>query len=461
MERRWTWPSASSAILAVLMLLLLPGLYRYSMDLPGASPRERTVFRVACLLWSAAEAGLALWSFQPHRWEGARRNVTAVVATLFLLGGVEAVLARVSPNDPQHAGLLFPPHSSAHYVASEFVFDARINNLGFRDADVPLSKPAGRYRILAIGDSTTYGWGVPLEQAWPKRLEAELREWGLPVDVLDLGKPGTGPVQYADVAETAIPLLHPDMVIVGLLQGDDLRQSNNTMFQNTRLGHLASRPAEEVFPTLTRWITDRTIMHTQQTGPEWQEEVRNMEKGLDAAQRQRLASIDPQVRQGWESGRVNPGSFVLGIKYPNYFTSVVDLHDPVTELLIKRCGRALSRIRRVADGNGCQVVTLSLPWGLYISPHDYDDFKRLGIDVDPRMLSTDNADEAFRQAAALAGVPFLTFTPELRHESAEHHLFYDLDCHFNPFGNQYFADLIAPSIENQIRPHLVIRPRRP
>jgi lysophospholipase L1-like esterase len=429
---------------------MMPGLYSYSAYLPTASDHQVHFYWLLCGVYTLALLGLLYWTWQPHRGEAMRRSTSAVVATIFVLFGVEAVMARVTPSDALHAGLIFPPHSTAHYESSEFVFDARIDNLGIRDRDFPLVKNR-RLRILALGDSTTYGWGVDIEQAWPKVLEKELQAKGLDVEVLDLGKPGTGPVQYADLAEVAIPLLKPDLVLVDLLQGDDLRQSNNTEHQSTPLEHFSSRPAEEVFPTLTRWITDQTIMHTRSTGPEWRAEVSSMERGLNDAQRDRLAHIDPQIRDLWDRGRLNPGSFVIGIKYETYFTSMIDIDSPLTKLLIDKCGQALTRIRRCAQANGSNVLALSLPWGLYISQHNYDDFKRLGIEVDPRMLSTDDVDETYRRATTQAEVPFRSYTPALRHESLSHHLFFDLDCHFNPYGNDYFAHLVEPDVEAAIR----------
>jgi hypothetical protein len=49
----------------------------------------------------------------------------------------------------------------------------------------------GVFRILALGDSTTFGWGVAQEQAWPAQLEAALRARGAEVEVINAGVPAT------------------------------------------------------------------------------------------------------------------------------------------------------------------------------------------------------------------------------------------------------------------------------
>jgi lysophospholipase L1-like esterase len=63
------------------------------------------------------------------------------------------------------------PKATAFLMGAEM----RINSLGLRDReDLTLEKPAGTYRIVVLGDSTTVGWGVPFEKLYPKLLENSL-----------------------------------------------------------------------------------------------------------------------------------------------------------------------------------------------------------------------------------------------------------------------------------------------
>ena len=51
-----------------------------------------------------------------------------------------------------------------------------INGAGVRDsADLGFDKPAGQKRIVCLGDSVTFGWGVPIDLAWTELVEADLR----------------------------------------------------------------------------------------------------------------------------------------------------------------------------------------------------------------------------------------------------------------------------------------------
>lgn len=65
--------------------------------------------------------------------------------------------------------------------------DVAISSQGLRDRDYPPDPPAGRTRILMLGDSLTLGWGVPQDKTYTKRLENMLRASGRDVDVINTG----------------------------------------------------------------------------------------------------------------------------------------------------------------------------------------------------------------------------------------------------------------------------------
>lgn len=65
--------------------------------------------------------------------------------------------------------------------------DVAISSQGLRDRDFAPVPPAGRTRILMLGDSLTFGWGVPADRTYSKRLEQMLREAGYDVEVLNTG----------------------------------------------------------------------------------------------------------------------------------------------------------------------------------------------------------------------------------------------------------------------------------
>lgn len=98
----------------------------------------------------------------------------------------------------------------------------RINSLGFRDDEFPLAKPPGELRIVAIGDSFTFGTGVRAEDGWVEQLERRLAERrGRPVEVVNAGCAARDrPETYARWVEEEAPKLAPDALIVGVCLND-------------------------------------------------------------------------------------------------------------------------------------------------------------------------------------------------------------------------------------------------
>jgi lysophospholipase L1-like esterase len=114
-----------------------------------------------------------------------------------------------------------------------------INALGFRDHERSLRKPEGAFRVLAVGDSVTFGWGVEVEEAWPLRLEQRLRRDLPGAEVLNLGVGGYNPYTESALLRERGLAFEPDLVLVQFCIND---LSDPTIhFDNharTRLGTL-------------------------------------------------------------------------------------------------------------------------------------------------------------------------------------------------------------------------------
>lgn len=111
-----------------------------------------------------------------------------------------------APYDPMHRGMA-------------------TNARGFREGPIAVPKPPGTLRILALGDSTTAGLGIPeRSHTWPARLERRLRAVSeRPLEVLNLGVGGYDPHQEAELLRVEGLALEPDAVLV-LVCANDLQR---------------------------------------------------------------------------------------------------------------------------------------------------------------------------------------------------------------------------------------------
>jgi hypothetical protein len=96
------------------------------------------------------------------------------------------------------------------------------NSLGLHDLEFALPKPPGRFRILALGDSFTYGL-VPYEDAVMTVVEARLRDAcpGTDLDLLNFGVGATGVPDYRTLLSLAFDEYQPDLVVIHFYAGND------------------------------------------------------------------------------------------------------------------------------------------------------------------------------------------------------------------------------------------------
>src|SRR6185436_19226191 len=73
----------------------------------------------------------------------------------------------------------------------EFDHAVSIDALGLRGAEVGAKDPS-RLRLLALGDSFTFGVDVEDDQPWVVRLASRLTAKGIPAEGLNAGAPGYG-----------------------------------------------------------------------------------------------------------------------------------------------------------------------------------------------------------------------------------------------------------------------------
>ena len=96
------------------------------------------------------------------------------------------------------------------------------NALGLNDEEFEVPKPAGRFRILALGDSFTFGL-VPYPHGVMTLLEARLRAAcpGRELDLLNFGIGGTGVGDYRAIVTLGLTTYDPDLVLVNFYAGND------------------------------------------------------------------------------------------------------------------------------------------------------------------------------------------------------------------------------------------------
>jgi hypothetical protein len=162
---------------------------------------------------------------KPQRW------FFALLPLVVLVGGGEAALRAAGwpTKDPTraftHGDVYWVEKGSLHlepfpHKETGGTFRVSTDANGLRAPLHAEKKPDGVFRVLTLGCSTTFGWGVDDDQSYPARLEAVLGEAGHPVEVINGGQPGHSSFQGLWLWERTLARYQPDLVIFGYIVQD-------------------------------------------------------------------------------------------------------------------------------------------------------------------------------------------------------------------------------------------------
>lgn len=99
----------------------------------------------------------------------------------------------------------------------------RVNNLGFRGADVTVEKPPGTYRIVVLGDSVSFARTLPENEAFPVLLETALGKGSQRIQVVNASLSGRDTWEHAALLQHRLVALAPDLVILQICLNDHVR----------------------------------------------------------------------------------------------------------------------------------------------------------------------------------------------------------------------------------------------
>ena len=175
-----------------------------------------------------------------HRTTSLRARLALSGVSLIVALAVVEVFVRVTLAGPVHddrggeagasfidhdprLGWLLKPGASARHASEDFDVSVAVNADGQREDRVyPLERVPGKARVLCIGDSFTFGYGVEHEQSYCERLEQELED----TEVINMGVAGYGTDQQLLLLPRGLAY-RPDVVLVGLFEGDVFRNARD------------------------------------------------------------------------------------------------------------------------------------------------------------------------------------------------------------------------------------------
>ncbi len=105
--------------------------------------------------------------------------------------------------------------------------DSAINADGLRDVQHALVPPAGVRRILFLGDSVTYGWGVAPKNSYPQKLRERAERSGLALEIINVAMPGWSTRQERIAYARFAKKYRADVVVLAICMNDVAELHNN------------------------------------------------------------------------------------------------------------------------------------------------------------------------------------------------------------------------------------------
>lgn len=297
----------------------------------------------------------------------------------------------------------------------------KTNSHRFRDIEHSINKPDGTIRILGLGDSFTFGWGVLENNVYLKVLEQDLhRVLNRSLETINTGVPGWGLNQYYLYLKESGLKLAPDIVLVGYFIDD-----------------LDGPPADKLSPTADlQWEGHISV----RGGPFQHVRLFNL-----------FTYLADTIKYRNRSKRISYLNDVQARRAKLTETADYLVADPGPEVTAQRSQllkEHLTRIKALVTKNGASLIIVFIP--------DYSQLFHPELQHINRVLGTVSRD---------LGVSFLDMTPIYEStEAAAHNYFWPLDGHTNETGHHAIATALAPLICDHLRRHHIpcaIQAKRP
>ena len=287
-------------------------------------------------------------------------------------------------------------------------YAVKINRQGFHDRE-PLPSELGALRVLAVGDSFTAGLHVPRARTWPQALEDQLRERGLPADVINVGLDGTGSDVHLDLLRAHLPEVRPRVVLLAFFANDVPDVLNGRFTRECYRDVVLSYQSDAQRDALRA----RIDAHRERRLARW------------LFERSTLARLWLRASDGERS------PFFL----PFQQTSAAELgiDDAVRESRRPRLAAVWREIEALAAGCDCRFLVVPVP-----PRGDLGGSRRAYAEVaGDASLEMLDVVPALRRALRAEGLP----------ESALH---FSHDAHLNATGNRLFARAIADAVDWEV-----------
>jgi hypothetical protein len=305
-------------------------------------------------------------------------------------------------------------------------WDVRVvtNRAGLRDLERPAS--ASAVRILGLGDSFTFAWGVPMEAGYLARAEDQLdRETRREIQIVKAAVPGWGPVEEIEWLRAHWDDWLPHIVVVGFSAGNDFHVAGSD-------DGAAARPYEVIegilVPRSERRLAPRGVERFLRRRSALFRAAAAMRPGISQTLAERLGRT-----QRWA---VND----IFLRRPPGDAGAAGEAQRAVDATFA----ALDALHALARERGAAFAVVAIPSRAQVHAEDYARFKRWFAFTDEE-LDMGRPQRLVGAWAARRGVPLLDLEPAMTAAAARDttRLYFRADSHWTQAGHELAGRLLA------------------
>ncbi len=304
--------------------------------------------------------------------------------------------------------------------------EIRINQFGFRDDKMSQTKPENTKRILALGDSFTFGMGVRHENIFTEKLQNFLgqKDQENNYEVVNMGAIGYTLDQELLLLKEKGLSLQPDAVIVNFFAGNDV-----TEFRRHE------------------WVLD---------------DNENLVKVIDTKH-----YVDDENRLRYK-GEEEPVSYFANFIYTRWqilmkklgfnkeegptltwpaFLEPDDEHgDPNLPEYWAKVEYTLTEMKRILDEKGIKMIVVAIPMDVQTDKKFWKKYSEMYFDEEAYELSRPQAK--MKQLTDTMGIEYIDLLPFFREADSNVWYYYEKeDPHWTNEGHELAAEIIANNIK--------------
>ena len=337
----------------------------------------------------------------------------------------------------------FKPNSWFRLVASknnEYDVAVKINNFGFRGEDISIEKKPGTARIMAIGDSFTFGVGAEEYETIPFLIGKALKDEGRKIEVINAGFGSYSPVLHYLKLRDEYLEFKPDLVLLFFDfsdLADDWRAERSLIYDKS--GKIVRCDPSFVNGRRDWWLALRT--HSKLCAYLHNKLIRSFEKiralGLKEYLKAKL--------QGKRAKSLIVDKDIKGkdpIEYDGYLMirgreklSLIKRHFERTE-------KYLNLIKGLLDERGIPMILVIYPYGIHVGPDQWETGREYWGFERGRTYDDYYAFDILEDYAKRNEIGCINLLPNFL-KNKEKRLFFDIDGHFTPEADRVAADAIV------------------